>query len=46
VVGIDNPLGLALVAVGIFVAIKAVKSIVKLAMLVVIGIGVYYLLMR
>jgi hypothetical protein len=44
--GIDTPLGLALVAVGIFVLIKAVKSVVKLAMLVVIGIGLYYLLMR
>jgi hypothetical protein len=36
-------LGIALVVIGVLVAIKAVKTVVKLAMLAVIGIGVYLL---
>ena len=40
-VDLSTPLGIALLAVGAFVAIKAVKTIVKLLMLVVIAVGVY-----
>lgn len=34
-------MGIVLIAVGIFVAIKALKTVVKVAMLAVIGVGLY-----
>lgn len=36
-----TPLGIALIVVGAFVAIKAAKVVVKVLMLLVIGVGVY-----
>jgi hypothetical protein len=38
---ISTPVGIVLIAVGIFVAIKALKAVVKVAMLIVIGVGLY-----
>jgi hypothetical protein len=38
---ISSPLGIALIVIGAFVAIKAIKTVVKLAMVVVIAIGLY-----
>ena len=38
---LSTPLGIALVVIGVFVAFKAVKSVVKLVMLVVIAGGLY-----
>lgn len=36
-----TPVGIALVVIGIFVAFKAVKSVVKILMLLVIAGGLY-----
>ena len=36
-----TPVGIALIVLGIFVAVKAAKTVVKIVMLVVIGLGVY-----
>lgn len=38
---ISTPLGIALVVIGLFVAIKAAKTVVKVTMLLVIAAGVY-----
>jgi hypothetical protein len=38
---ISTPVGIVLIAVGIFVAIKALKTAIKVAMLIVIGVGLY-----
>jgi hypothetical protein len=38
---ISTPVGIVLIAVGIFVAIKALKTAIKIAMLIVIGVGLY-----
>lgn len=37
----STPLGIVLIVVGAFVALKAAKVIVKVLMLVVVAIGVY-----
>ena len=38
---ISTPVGIALVVIGLFIAIKAAKTVVKLLMLIVIGVGLY-----
>jgi hypothetical protein len=38
---VSTPLGIALIVVGVFVAIKAVKAVVKVAMIVVVLVGLY-----
>ena len=38
---LSTPLGIALVVIGIFVAFKVAKTVVKLVMLVVIAAGLY-----
>lgn len=38
---VSTPLGIALVVIGIFVAIKAAKTVVKIVMLLVIAAGLY-----
>lgn len=38
---LSTPLGIALVVIGVFVAFKAVKSVVKVVMLVVVAAGLY-----
>jgi hypothetical protein len=38
---VSTPLGIALIALGVFVAIKAIKTVVKVAMLAVILVGLY-----
>lgn len=38
---VASPLGLVLIAIGIWLAIKAVKTVVKVGMVVVIAIGAY-----
>jgi hypothetical protein len=43
---LDNPLGILLIAVGVFVVFKALKTVVKLAMLIVIAAGLYLLVNR
>ncbi len=40
---LSGPLGFALIAIGAFVAIKAVKAVIKLLMLVVVIGGLYLL---
>lgn len=40
---LSGPLGFALIAVGAFVVIKAVKAVVKLLMIVVVIAGIYLL---
>ena len=40
-INLDTPLGIALVVIGIFVAFKAVKTVVKLVMIVVVAGGLY-----
>ena len=40
-VGIDTTLGIALLVIGVFVALKAAKLVVKLAMIPVVLAGVY-----
>jgi hypothetical protein len=36
-----TPLGIALIVIGAFVAFKAVKTVVKVAMLLVVAAGLY-----
>ena len=36
-----TPVGIALIVLGIFIALKAAKTVVKLVMLVVIAVGLY-----
>ena len=38
---LTTPLGIALIALGVFAAIKAAKAVVKLTMLAIIVIGLY-----
>jgi len=38
---LTTPTGIALVVIGIFVAFKAAKAVVKVLMLVVIAVGLY-----
>jgi hypothetical protein len=38
---LTTPLGIVLIAVGAFVAFKAVKTVVKVAMLLVVAAGLY-----
>lgn len=38
---ITTPVGIALVVIGLFVAVKAAKTIIKLTMIAVIGAGLY-----
>jgi len=38
---LSTPLGIALIVIGAFVALKAAKAVIKLAMLAIIVIGVY-----
>lgn len=38
---LSTPLGIALIAVGAFVAFKAIKLVVKLAMVAVVLVGLY-----
>ncbi len=40
-IDLSTPLGVALLAIGAFVAFKAVKAVVKLLMLVVAAAGIY-----
>lgn len=40
-VGLDTPLGIALLVVGAFVALKAAKLVIKLAMIPVVLVGLY-----
>ena len=38
---LTTPVGIALVVIGLFVAFKAVKTVVKVLMLLVIAAGIY-----
>lgn len=38
---ITTPVGIALVVVGIFVALKAAKTVIKIVMIVVVAAGLY-----
>ena len=38
---LTTPLGIALIALGVFAALKAVRAVVKLTMLAIIVIGLY-----
>jgi hypothetical protein len=38
---LSTPLGIALIAVGAFVAVKALKTVIRLAMVVVVAVGLY-----
>ena len=38
---VSTPVGIALIVIGVFVALKAAKTVVKLVMLVVIAAGLY-----
>jgi hypothetical protein len=40
---LSNPLGIVLLAVGIFVAVKTVKTVIKIVMLTVVLAGLYLL---
>ena len=43
---VDLPVGLGLMAVGLLVAFKAAKAVVKLLMLLVIAAGAYLVFLR
>lgn len=38
---ITTPVGIALVVIGVFVALKAAKTVIKLVMIVVVAAGLY-----
>ena len=41
---VASPLGIAVIILGVLVALKAIKTVIKLAMIAIIGVGVYLFL--